>query len=72
MISIVIPCGPTHVSFLYDLLHEFLKQTLYPNEVVISISESDRVDQKEFIRLENLKLPFSIILIKNLDKKNSR
>ena len=69
MISIVIPCGPTHVSFLYNLLHEFMKQTLYPNEVVISISESDRVDQKEFIRLENLKLPFSIILIKNLDKK---
>ena len=69
MISIVIPCGPTHISFLCDLLHEFLKQTLHPNEIVISISESDTVDQNEFVKLEELQMPFSIILIKNIEKK---
>ena len=69
MISLVIPCAYEHFKFLESLIKEILKQTLLPNEIVISLSESDKILPSVLKELEVLDTPFPIILIKNLEKK---
>jgi hypothetical protein len=67
-ISIIIPCYYGHFKYLNELILDICKQTVLPNEVVISLSETDRLDQTEIERLRNMDLPFSLILIENKQK----
>ena len=69
MISLVIPCACEQFKFLEPLIKEILKQTLLPNEIVISLSESDKILPSDLKRLEVLDTPFSIKIIKNIEKK---
>lgn len=70
MISVVIPCAQEHFSFLIPLLDDFLNQSLYPNEVIISLSEFELIDSNDMTIFENKinNYIFKIILLKNTDK----
>ena len=69
MISVVIPCIPIHFLMIKSLLRRMGEQTKIPEEVIISLSESDKVDNffmKEVI--ENVYM-FKLNIIKNIEKK---
>ena len=62
-ISVIIPCYHGHFCHLEGLLNELTHQTLLPDEVVISLSESDLVDHLEIEYLENQDWPYSLKII---------
>ena len=43
-ISIIIPCVYKHACYLQNLLEHYKNQTLLPDEIIISLSESDKID----------------------------
>lgn len=66
-VSIVIPCHSPHFKFLEGLLRSIEKQTLVPNEVIVVLCDSSRVQQNQIIRLRNINwnFKFDIIEIRN-------
>ena len=66
--SIIVPCHPAHAPYLYNLLKCYEKQTVLPTEVVISLSEADRVDNDLIKRLQEKKWAFPVKLILNEQK----
>lgn len=64
-VSIIIPCYQGHFKFLNELILDLCKQTILPNEIVISLSEADKIDREEIDKLRNINVPFKLILIEN-------
>jgi hypothetical protein len=62
-ISLIIPCHYKHANQLYALLRIYENQTRLPDEVVISLSNANEVNQCEFHRLEQEKWAFPITLL---------
>jgi cellulose synthase/poly-beta-1,6-N-acetylglucosamine synthase-like glycosyltransferase len=67
-VSIIIPCYPGHFQFLKELILDFCQQTVLPNEIVISLSEADKINKMEIEDLRNTNLPIKLILIENKQK----
>ena len=61
--SVIIPCYHGHFKYLEKLLEEYTKQIVLPNEIVISLSEANLVDQNKIHILEKRKWPFKLIII---------
>lgn len=66
--SIVIPCHPSHFPLLENLLDAYASQTVLPDEVVISLSEYDKIDLALIHALERVPRPFQLILLKHGEK----
>jgi glycosyltransferase involved in cell wall biosynthesis len=67
-VSIIIPCYPGHFKFLKELILDFCQQTVLPEEIVISLSEVEKIDKIELEHLRNIDLPFKLLLIENKQK----
>jgi glycosyltransferase involved in cell wall biosynthesis len=61
--SVIIPCCAKHAQHLYSLLELLEKQTILPDEVVISLSESTSVDSAVMSQLQNSSWPFPVKLL---------
>jgi len=61
--SVIIPCHPKHVQYLYELLRTYEKQTNLPDEIVISISEISQVETSLIVSLKNTSWLFPVKLI---------
>jgi len=68
-ISVLVPCIHKHAIYLHDLLNSYKEQTLLPSEIIISISESDKVDSKIIDEIENDLWPFDLKILKTPEKK---
>ncbi len=66
--SIIIPCAPGHVKYLYNLLQLYEQQTSLPNEIVISLSEAYQIDQNILNALKNAPWPFTLKLLLSNEK----
>ena len=67
-VSIIIPCYHGHFKFLKELILDFCQQTVLPEEIVISLSEVEKIDKIELENLKHIDLPFKLILIENTQK----
>ncbi len=63
--SVVIPCYYGHFKHLPEILDCYVHQTVLPDEVIISLSEVDRIPPHEILALEQSGWPFSLKIIKN-------
>ncbi len=64
-ISIIVPCYYGHFHFLEGLLDGYSSQTVLPDEVVISLSEFDKILTEEIEALKNQNWPFVVKIIQN-------
>lgn len=63
--SVVIPCNYEHSRHLYALLKKYQEQTVQPDEVIISISECQKVNPDILEALENEPWMFHVSIIKS-------
>lgn len=61
--SILIPCHYSHFYLLDHLLECYEKQSVVPDEVVISISQANRIHLKDIFNLKDKKHSFQIVLL---------
>ncbi|MCH9630086.1 MAG: hypothetical protein S4CHLAM37_00790 [Chlamydiia bacterium] len=61
----MIPCYYKHFCELENLLHEHANQTKLPDEVIIALSESHKVDPEKIEELKAMKWPFDFHMIEN-------
>lgn len=69
--SVIIPCHHSHFKFLFNLLEHLSQQSVTPNEVVISLSEANKVDNNRLEELQNFLWPFALKLICTNNKKKA-
>lgn len=67
-VSVIIPCYFEHVIYLEDLLKHYEAQTILPDEVVISVSEAEKVPKLLIGDLMNKKWAFPVRYV--LSKKS--
>lgn len=67
-VSLIVPCHYLHAQFLYPLLKTLEEQTVLPDEVVISLSQYDKVPADIIAQLEQSYwvFPVTIILSKEI------
>lgn len=63
--SIIVPCVARHFFWLSGLLESYENQTVKPDEIVISISEVEKLNPKEITDLENGNWSFKLVIIRN-------
>jgi hypothetical protein len=66
--TLIIPCHSAHAKYLYNLLRIYENQTDPPNEIVISLSDSNNVETGIINLLENNQWIFPIKLIQSKQK----
>lgn len=64
-VSVIIPCDATHFQELSILLEHLRDQTIVPNEVVISLSRVESLEENAIISLENQEEPFSLKILRH-------
>lgn len=62
-VSIIVPCYYKHFPLLPKLLHHITLQTELPDEVVISVSEVEKLDPNFVKKVQNKKYPFKILFL---------
>lgn len=62
-VSVIVPCCYKHFHLVPELLEAISIQTKLPDEVVISISESEKIPVDQIKKTENLQYPFKVRLI---------
>jgi len=67
--SVIIPCHYSHFFLLYDVLESYQNQTVYPDEVVISLSEVNKIPNQAIQDLQNRDYPFQVTIL-TTNKKN--
>lgn len=68
-ISVIIPCHPDHFVHLAPLLATYEKQTSLPDEIVISLSECEKVPQMAQATLMAPYHSFAVKLVKSKEKQ---
>lgn len=63
LVSVIIPCHYKHICLLEELLDSIARQTKLPDEVVISISEIEKVNHKKLARMQSKSYPFSLNIL---------
>lgn len=66
--SVIIPCYWGHFKYLEELLDLLTKQTILPNEVIISLSEINKITQQQLTDFEIKKYPFEVKIVKHDEK----
>ena len=64
-VGVIIPCHPKHAPYLYDLIRAYENQTVQPNELVISLSESNQVAPDIIDAIKNEPWIFPVILVQS-------
>lgn len=67
-ISVIIPCHYVHFKHIPELLSHIQQQTLVPNEVIISLSEEDKIDPQQISAVETKKYPFALQILRHKNK----
>src|ERR1700722_3653817 len=67
--SVIIPCYYKHASLLRPLITQYAQQTVLPDEVVISLSQYQRVADETIKELVESSWPFQVTLILVSDKQ---
>lgn len=63
--SIIVPCHYLHFYLIPDLLTHYENQTVLPDEIIISLSESHRVKEGLIAAVEDKKYPFQLKIVKS-------
>lgn len=63
--TIIIPCHYLHFYLIPELLSHYENQTIIPDEIVVSLSEAHKVQDKLIVKVENTKYPFQLKIIKS-------
>lgn len=63
--SVIIPCVARHFFWLSGLLESYQNQTVRPDEIVISLSEVEKLSPSEIDKLENGLWDFKLKMIRN-------
>lgn len=66
--SIIIPCHGKHAKHLFPLLKLFEQQTVLPDEIVISISETDLMDSQLLTELNEDPWLFPVVIYTTQEK----
>lgn len=66
--TIIIPCHYRHFQHVYDLLVHYENQSVLPDEVVISLSESQNVPRDQIERVMNEPWAFSVTILESSEK----
>lgn len=61
--SVIIPCCAKHASQLFNLVTLYEEQTILPDEIVISLSESDKVPDDIILALQTRSWKFPVKLL---------
>lgn len=69
MITVVIPCIPKHFLMIKSLLRRLGEQSKIPEEVIISLSEYEKIDTNFLSEVENTNYLFKLLIIKHKEKK---
>lgn len=69
--TVMIPCVARHFKHLHELLNLYANQTEIPNEIVISLSDVETLNEEDVLALENAPWPFSVKIIKHIGKKSA-
>lgn len=69
--SIIVPCYYKHFALVYELLDYYKNQTVLPDEVIISLSESHKVSQEQIQNIESEAWPFLVKVICNQSKMSA-
>ena len=70
-VSVIIPCHFKHAYLLHPLLQLFERQTRLPDEVVISLSEANKVSRSIIATLENEEWLFPVKLLLSDERVNT-
>ncbi|HSW71883.1 MAG TPA: glycosyltransferase family A protein [Chlamydiales bacterium] len=70
-VSVIVPCVAFHFHHLLPLLKYYANQTIPPDEVVISLSETEKLKEGEIAFLENQFWPFKLIIIPHAKRKSA-
>ncbi len=63
MVSIIIPCHPAHFPLLEELLTAYATQSVVPQEIVVSLSECEKIAPALRMALEQHSWPFTFRLL---------
>jgi glycosyltransferase involved in cell wall biosynthesis len=66
--SVLIPCASTHFKLIPELLMYYNQQTVLPNEVVVSLSECQKVSDAEIESMEQFPWNFQLKIVKTTNK----
>ena len=66
--SVIIPCYWGHFKCLSELLDVLCKQTVLPDEVVISLSEIEKLNTRAIQQFEEKIYPFPVKIIKHKER----
>lgn len=66
--SVTVPCVAKHFTLIPDLLQQYSHQTQIPDEVVISLSEIEKLNSAEVTAVELGSWPFQLKIIKHYGK----
>lgn len=67
-VSVITPCDATHFPELFPLLECLQEQTEIPDEVVVSLSRVESLEENDISLLENRGWPFSVKILRHLGK----
>lgn len=70
-ISVIIPCAGSHVHHLIPLLTLLGQQSSLPDEVVISLSSIEKLDESKVDQIERGPWPFSVKLLRFRGKQSA-
>lgn len=63
--SVLVPCVASHFKLLHPLLEYYANQTVLPDEIVISLSETSQLDPALISSLENHPWPYRLKIIRH-------
>ena len=61
--TVIIPCHHLHAQFLHDVLLSYTYQTVLPDEIVISLSETDKIPKILIESITKESWPFKTVLL---------
>lgn len=61
--SVIIPCHYKHARFLSQIIKEYSSGTVLPDEIVISLSNADKVPQEIINAIKGSDYPFDVVLL---------
>jgi len=69
--TVIIPCAAQHFLHLAPLLDFYSQQTRSPDEIVVSLSEIERIDTAAIDALENKSWPFRLNILRHTGKRSA-
>ena len=70
-VSLIIPCAAQHFIHLEPLLDLVANQTRIPNEVIVALSETKRLEKGAIDALEAKHFPYSLRLLRSEEKRSA-